>query len=190
MTGGRGFSFAAIILVALVFAGCTRASSGSTISATIVPSTSGTTTMSATTTTTQPWWVAHVGGSWTIAIAGEDFAVGLLGVVDPARSEIPAGVGYRYVALKIIVTNNASSAFTDDMNNDVTLLASDSETYTASAYPLSGCTNFRLGRVTLSNGASSVGCVGFRLPDGVTATQMGFRPDAAHAGTAPYVWDL
>jgi hypothetical protein len=146
--------------------------------------------MSATTTTTQPWWVAHVGGSWTIAVGGDDITVGLLEVVDPARSEIPAGVGYRYVALKIIVTNNASSAFKDDLNIDVTVLGSDGETYTASPYPLSGCTNFRAGRVALGDGDSSVGCVGFRLPDAVTATQMGFRPEAAYAGTAPYVWRL
>ncbi|MGP8180590.1 MAG: DUF4352 domain-containing protein [Acidimicrobiales bacterium] len=190
MERGRGLSFAAIMLVALVFAGCTTASSGSTTSATLVPSTSSTTTMSATTTTIQPWWVSHVGGSWTLAIAGDNVTVGLLGVIDPARSEIPAGAGYRYVAVKITVTNNASSAFTDDMNNDVTVVGSDGKTYTASMHPLNGCTHFDLGRVALSKGASSVGCVGFRLPDGTTATQMGFRPEAAYAGTAPYVWDL
>src|SRR5271157_3329760 len=105
MARGRSLSFAAIMFVALVFAGCTTATSGSTTSTTLVPSSSNTTTMSATTTTMQPWWVAHVGGSWTMAIAGDNVTVGLLGVIDPARAEIPAGAGYRYVALKITVTN-------------------------------------------------------------------------------------
>ena len=83
MARGRGLSFAAIMLVAQVLAGCTTAGPGSMTSATRAPSTSSTTTMSATTTTTQPWWVAHVGGSWTIAIAGDDVTVGLLDVIDP-----------------------------------------------------------------------------------------------------------
>ncbi|MGA3216547.1 MAG: hypothetical protein ABSD97_12770 [Acidimicrobiales bacterium] len=190
MARGRGLSFAGIMLVVLVFSGCTKATFGSTTSATLGPSTSSTTTMSATTTTTQPWGVAHIGGSWTRAIAGDNVTVGLLSVIDPARSEIPAGAGYRYVALKIAVTNNAFSAFRDDMNNDVTVVGSDGETYTASMNPLSGCKNFDLGRFALRHGASSVGCVGFRLPDRVIPTQMGFRPEDAYAGTAPFVWDL
>jgi hypothetical protein len=125
-----------------------------------------------------------------MAIAGDNVTVGLLGVIDPARSEVPAGAGYHYVALKITVTNNASPAFTDDMNTDVTVVGSDGEAYTAFMHPLSGCTSFDLDRLALRKGASSVGCVGFRLPDGVTVTQMAFQPEAAYAGTAPYIWDL
>ncbi len=189
MTRRRGFSFATVIFLVLIFAGCTTTTSGSTTSSTLEPSTLATTTTSAITSTTQPW-VAHVGGSWTLAIAGDNVTVSLLGVIDPVRSEKPAGTGYRYVALKISVTNNASSAFTDDMNNDVTVVGADGETYTAFTYPLRGCKDLDFGRAALSEGASSVGCVGFRLPDGVVPTEMGFRPEAAYAGTSPFLWDL
>ena len=190
MARGRSLTFAAIMLVALVFAGCATATSGSTTSTALAPSTSSTTTVSASTTTTQPWWVAHIGGSWTLAIAGDDVTIVLLGVIDPAGSKVPAGAGYRYIALDISVTNNAPSAFADDVNNDVTVVGSDGETYTASTYPLSRCKKFDLGRVALHSGATAAGCVGFRLPDQVTPAQMAFRPETAYAGTAPFLWNL
>ena len=86
MTRRRGFSFATVIFLVLIFAGCTTTTSGSTTSSTLEPSTLATTTTSAITSTTQPW-VAHVGGSWTLAIAGDNVTVSLLGVIDPVRSE-------------------------------------------------------------------------------------------------------
>lgn len=185
MARGRGLNFAAVIFSTLVFAGCAAATSS-----TLAASTSNTTTLPAATTTTPPWEVSHVGGSWTMAMGRDNLTIGLLGVIDPARSEIPASAGYRYVALKITVTNDASAAFTGDMSTDVTVVGSDGKTYTAFVHPFSGCKSFELDRVALRKGASSAGCVGFRLPNGVTATQMAFRPKAAYPGTAPFVWDL
>jgi hypothetical protein len=146
--------------------------------------------MPAATTTAPLWGVSHVGGSWTMSMGRDDITVGLVGVIDPARSEIPAGAGYHYVALKITVTNHAPRAFAGDMSTDVTVVGSDGETYTAFMHPFSRCKRFELDRVALRKGASSDGCVGFRLPDGVTATQMAFLPKGAYPGTAPFVWDL
>jgi hypothetical protein len=124
-----------------------------------------------------------------MSAAGDDVTVGLLGVIDPAQSPLPPSAGDRYVAVKITVTNNASAAFTDDMNNDVTIVGSDDQTYTAAMSQVDECTNFDLGMVALSKRASSSGCVAFQLPAGVTAAQMDFRPEADYGGI-PVVWDL
>jgi len=96
--------------------------------------------------------------------SGDNVTVGLVGVIDPAQSVLSAGAGDRFMAVKITVTNNASAEFSEDMNNDVLVVGSDDQTYIASDDPITGCTNFDLGAVALSSGASSAGCVAFQLP--------------------------
>ena len=179
-------------MAALALGACSSAVAPTTTptSALVVTSTTSppTTVAPTTTTTTQPK-VAHVGQAWTVTDAsGDNVTVGLLAVIDPAQSPLPAGAGYRFMAVKITVTNNAAGAFTEDMNNDVLIVGSDDQTYTASMDPVNGCTNFDLGAVALSTGDSSVGCVAFQLPVDVKAAQMDFRFEVLNA--VPVVWDL
>ncbi len=73
------------------------------------------------------------------------------------------------------------------MNSDVTVIGSDSQTYTFAVDNISGCTNFANGDVDLTKGATAVGCVAFNLPDGVNVAQVDFKPGADFGG-APVEW--
>ena len=190
MTRAQTLSLAVVGLLALMLAACGTSATLSTNSTTTT--TAPTTTTAAPTTTTQPS-VAHVGESWTVTDeSGDNVTVGLIKVMDPAQGAnefATPNSGDRFVAVEIVVTNNASGAFTDDMDNDVTVVGSDNQTYTADFDPIAGCTNFNSGAVALAKSASSTGCVAFQLPIGIQAVQMDFLPEGDFAG-APVVWDL
>lgn len=111
-------------------------------------------------------------------------------VIDPASPTsvvFAAPSGQRLVGVQIGVVNQSRTPFTDDMNNDVTVIGSDSQTYTAVVNGITECTNFDYGTVDLVKGATAAGCVAFSLPDGVTVAQVDFKPGADFSG-APAEW--
>lgn len=120
---------------------------------------------------------AHVGAVLNIG-GSKGLAVTLQQVMDPATSDnqyITADAGKRFVAVKLQIQNNGQASYQDDANNNVTLIGSDNQSYTADFDPISGCTNFSNGEYTLAAGESATGCVVFQVPNGVKAAKVQFQ---------------
>ena len=120
---------------------------------------------------------AKVGG--TVNLAGpKGLAVTLVQVTDPAHSDnqyFTADAGKHFVALNFKIVNNGSSSYRDDANSNATVIGSDNQTYTASFYSVSGCTNFSSGEYALASGESATGCVVFQIPDGINIAKVQFQ---------------
>lgn len=85
--------------------------------------------------------------------AGDNVDVEMVKILDPATPATAfddAPSGDQLVAVQTWVQNHANSTFTDDMNSDVTLIGSDSQSYTAAFKNISACTNFNSGTVALA----------------------------------------
>jgi len=147
------------------------------------------TTASATTTTSGP---GKLGTAWIITDStGDNVDVEVFKVIDPATPAnefYTAPAGDRLVTVEIGIRNQAAQVYSDDMNSDTTVVGSDSQTYTASADSVVGCTDFNYGTVDLTKGAQANGCVTFEIPNGVNAAQVDFKP-AADFGGAPIQWN-
>ncbi len=103
--------------------------------------------------------------------------VTLLAVTDPAQGAnqfTNPDAGKRFVATQMKVSNSGNGILSDDANNDVTIIGSDNQTYTADLNSLAGCTNFNSGSYALSPDDTSTGCVAFQLPTGVTTSKVRF----------------
>jgi Domain of unknown function (DUF4352) len=127
---------------------------------------------------------AKVGDTITIGGA-QGIAVNLSQIIDPAQGSdqyTTPDAGKHFVGVKIQVTNNGTSGFQDDVNNDVTIIGSDNQNYTADFNAITGCTNFSDGSFTLASGASTTGCVTFQLPNGVTSAKVQFAPNSGFSG--------
>lgn len=122
----------------------------------------------------------------TINIGGDKgVAVNLTQIIDPAQGAsqyTSADAGKRFVGVKLQITNNSTISFKDDANNDVTLIGSDNQSYTADYNTISGCTNFSDGMFTLAAAASTTGCVTFQIPNGVTSAKVQFAPNSGFSG--------
>ncbi|MGO9457072.1 MAG: DUF4352 domain-containing protein [Acidimicrobiales bacterium] len=125
---------------------------------------------------------------------GIPYDVQLDAVIDPARGastfDVPPS-GTRFVAAVFAVTNKGTSVYTNDANNDASVIGSNDQQYTASFYTLSGCTNFDYGLVNLQPGAQLTGCVSFAIPNGVGVSRVqwastsGFGSTVVWANTPP-----
>ena len=128
---------------------------------------------------------AHVGS--TVNIGGsKGLAVKLNQVIDPAQGAdqyTTPNAGDRFVAIDLTITNNGSASFSDDANDDVTLIGTDNQSYTADFDNVSECTNFSNGQFTLTPGESSTGCVVFQVPTGVNTAKVQFQPNAGFSGS-------
>ena len=123
--------------------------------------------------------------------SGDSVAVNVQQVLNPAPpvTEFDAApVGDQLVAVELSVTSNGLAPFTDDMNNDVTIIGSNSQTYTTGVESIAGCTNFDFGDVNLTTGTSATGCVSFEIPDGVNPAQVDFTLESGFGG-APVKWN-
>lgn len=161
---------------------------GTTRSGTVARSTATTTVAPTTTITTG---LAKLGKVVIVTdSAGDDVAVEVATIIDPATpaTEFDAApAGDQLIGVRTVVINEATTPFTDDMNNDVTVIGSDSQTYTFAIDNIAGCTNFDNGDVDLTKGQGVLGCVAFNLPDGVSVAQVNFKPGADFNG-APAEW--
>jgi hypothetical protein len=128
---------------------------------------------------------AHVGDSVNVG-GSKGLAVTLQQVIDPAQSDsqfITPDAGKRFVAAKLQIVNNGTSSYNDDANNNITIIGSDNQSYTASFMVVSGCTNFSNGQYTLAAGASATGCVNFEMPNGVKPTKVQFTSQSGFSGS-------
>lgn len=163
-----------ILLAMLVF----KTSTVPTVTTTASPSSSQTTPTPTPTT-------AHVGSA--IKIGGNSgLAVTVQQIIDPASSGnqyITAEAGKRFVAVKLQITNNGSSPYSDDALNNVAIIGSDNQNATVSPYPITQCTNFNNGQYTLAVGESATGCVNFQLPNGVQPAKVKFTSNSGFSGS-------
>lgn len=116
----------------------------------------------------------------TVNIGGsKGLAVTLVKVIDPATGnpddDSTPDPGKRFIAIDLNIVNNGTASFQDDANNNVTLIGTDNQSYTADFDNVTECTNFSSGQYTLAAGESTTGCVVFQVPDGVNTAKVQFQ---------------
>jgi hypothetical protein len=122
--------------------------------------------------------------------SGNKMTVTLTKVIDPAQGAdqfTTAGNGNRFVGAVFTITG-ISGTFSDDANNDATLIGSNGQTYTADFDSIAGYTNFNNGEYNVSAAENSVGAVTFQLPLTVKVTKSNGRRTAASAAHPPNGW--
>ncbi|HEY2004678.1 MAG TPA: DUF4352 domain-containing protein [Candidatus Saccharimonadia bacterium] len=172
MTGVLGF----ILLIIIISA----SSSSKGVNTSPSSSTSATSSNADTKTAT-----AHVGAG--VDVGGKQgLNVTLVQVIDPATSDnqySSADAGKRYVGLSVKIVNNGTASYTDDANNNLTLIGSDNQSYTSDVAGINGCTNFSNGQYTLAAGDSATGCVNYQLPNGVKPVKAQFTSNSGFSGS-------
>lgn len=160
----------------------TALASGTLPSAPTEPATVAT-TVAPTTTTTTPGVGAGLQASDQ---TGDTVKVTLVKVEDPAVAaldSLPVDAGKRLVGVEVTIADAGSSTVNDDANNDVSVVGSDNQTYTAAFDGIAGCTNFNNGEYTLAAGQTTTGCVTFQLPAAVTVAMVEFALGGGFGGT-------
>jgi hypothetical protein len=121
--------------------------------------------------------------------SGNKMSVTLTQVIDPAQGadqfSAPQG-GNRFVGA-VFTIKGIHGTFSDDANNDATLIGSNGQTYTADFDSIAGYTNFNNGEYNVSAGESSVGAVTFQVPLAVTMSKIEWSANGGLGG-APAEW--
>jgi hypothetical protein len=124
-----------------------------------------------------------------VNFSGNPLAVTMTQIVDPATGanqfDTP-NPGYRFLAVEMTVQNAGNATISDDANNDVTVIGTDSQAYVADFDSVSECTNFSFGEYTLLAGNSESGCVVYQLPTGVNVKAIQFAFGGNNADTAQW----
>lgn len=123
---------------------------------------------------------AHLGQTLDLMrIGGQKIAVTLTDVIDPAT--VPNGWGAphkHYVATKLRVENAGTTTIVGNRNSDVSLVGSDDQKYEADFATVTECQESGNGWFLIAAGSSSIGCVVFALPAGVTAAKVRYSPSS------------
>jgi hypothetical protein len=120
---------------------------------------------------------------------GSKISVTLTKVIDPAQGAdqfTTPDIGNRFVGAVFTIAD-LSGTFSDDANNDATLVGSNGQTYTADFDSIAGYTNFNDGEYTVGAGEKSVGAVTFQLPLAVRVTKIEWSANGGFGG-APAEW--
>ena len=123
--------------------------------------------------------------------SGNKMSVTLTKVIDPAQGAdqfTTPDNGNRFVGAVFTITG-ISGTFSDDANNDATLIGSNGQTYTADFDSIAGYTNFNNGTYNVSAGENSVGAVTFQLPLSVKIAKIEWSADSGLGG-APAEWQV
>jgi hypothetical protein len=124
--------------------------------------------------------IAHVGDALNLMRIGEQkITVTLLQVINPAT--VPNGwgdAGKTYIATKLKITNAGTSSIVGNTNSDVSVVGSDKQSYRADFATVTECKDFVDGWFLLAAGASTTGCVVFKLPQGVTSVKVKYAPSS------------
>jgi hypothetical protein len=121
--------------------------------------------------------------------SGNVMTVTLTGMINPAHGAdiyTTPDNGFYFVAAKFSITG-VSGTSSDDANSDAAVIGSDSQTYSPDFSDVRGCTNFNEGEYSVATGATSVGCVVFQVPNGVTVASVQWG--GGYGGT-PAVWTI
>jgi hypothetical protein len=124
--------------------------------------------------------VAHVGDTLNLMrIGGQKITVTLLQIINPATVQNGWGdAGKTYIATKLKITNTGTSSIVGNTNSDVSVGGSDNQSYRADFATVTECKDFVDGWFLLAAGASSTGCVVFKLPQGVTPVKVKYVPSS------------
>jgi hypothetical protein len=121
--------------------------------------------------------------------SGNEMSVTLTQVIDPAQGAdqfTTPHSGNRFVGA-VFSVKGINGTFSDDANNDATLIGSNGQTYTADFDSIAGYTNFNNGEYNVSAGEGSVGAVTFQVPLAVTVTKIEWSANGGLGG-APAEW--
>jgi hypothetical protein len=121
--------------------------------------------------------------------SGSKISVTLTKVIDPAQGAdqfTTPDHGNRFVAAVFTITG-ISGTFSDDANNNATLVGSNGQTYTADFSSIAGYTDFNDGQYTVSAGEKSVGAVTFQVPLAVNVSKIEWSANSGFGG-APAEW--
>ena len=120
---------------------------------------------------------------------GNNMTVTLTQVIDPAQGAdqfTSPQKGNRFVGAAFGI-KGINGTFSDDANNDATLIGSNGQTYTADFDSIAGYTNFNDGEYSVSAGESSAGAVTFQVPVAVTVSKIEWSANGGLSG-APAEW--
>ena len=133
-----------------------------------------------------------VGTTYTVNDqSGDKISVTLTRVIDPAQGAdqfTAPNNGNRFVGAVVHITG-ISGTFSDDANNDATLIGSNGQTYTADFDSISGYTNFNDGEYNVSSGEKSVGAITFQVPVAVKVAKIEWSANGGLGG-APAEWQV
>lgn len=125
----------------------------------------------------------HLGDTLDLTRAdGTKIAVTLTQIINPAT--LADGLGERdktYMATQLKIKNSGTSTIESDVNVNVSVVGSDDHSYTADLGNVTECTNFDSGVYHLDGGQSTIGCVVFALPHGVTPAKVKYTPSEGFA---------
>jgi hypothetical protein len=131
-----------------------------------------------------------VGTSYSVTDSnGNKISVTLARVIDPAQGAdqfTTPQSGSRFVSA-VLNIKGISGTFSDDANNDATIIGSNGQTYTADFDRITGYTNFNDGEFSVSAGESSVGAVTFEIPLAVKISKVEWSANGGFGG-APAEW--
>lgn len=131
-----------------------------------------------------------VGTTYTVNDqSGDKMSVTLTQVIDPAQGAdqfTTPDNGNRFVGAVVRITG-ISGNFSDDANNDATLIGSNGQTYSADFSSIAGYTNFNNGEYNVSAGEKSVGAVTFQVPLAVKVAKIEWSANGGFGG-APAEW--
>lgn len=123
--------------------------------------------------------------------SGNKISVALTRVIDPAQGSdqfTTPDNGNRFVGA-VFKIMGLSGTFSDDANNDATLIGSNGQTYSADFNSIAGYTNFNSGEYNVSAGEKSVGAVTFQVPIAVKVAKIEWSANGGFGG-APAEWQV
>ena len=131
-----------------------------------------------------------VGTSYSVTDPnGNKISVTLTREIDPAQGAdqftTPEN-GSRFVGA-VFDIKGISGTFSDDANNNATVIGSNGQTYTADFDSIAGYTAFNHGEFSVSAGESSVGAVTFQIPLAVKVSKVEWSANGGFGG-APAEW--
>jgi hypothetical protein len=120
--------------------------------------------------------------------SGNEMTVKLTQVIDPAEGAdqfTAPNNGFRFAGA-VFTLQGVSGTFSDDANNNATVVGSNGQSYTADFDSIAGYTNFNNGEFNLTPGVKSVGAVTFQIPNGVMIASIQWNGNIF--GGAPATW--
>jgi hypothetical protein len=119
-------------------------------------------------------------------------AVKFVAVIDPAQSGnqfLTPPAGDRFVAVEIQITGKSAGNDSNDANNNLSVVGSNGQVYSADFYPVTECTDFSNGQYSVTKGQSETGCVTYAMPTGVGVAHVKYNPDSGFS-TNEATWTL
>lgn len=124
--------------------------------------------------------VAHIGDTLNLMRVGDQkITVTVVRIIAPAT--VPAGwgdVGKTYIATQLKISNAGTSTIVGNSNSDVAVVGSDNQSYSADFTTVTECKDFAYGWFLLAPGAFTIGCVVFKLPQGITPVKVKYTPSS------------